>query len=231
MLVVSLVAAVGLILYPYAAKEKAVQPSTPSSDRRTSANDQFAKLTKSLAEATTREDHAAIAEISAEIAHASSQRSAGNVNAHISMKRLLLRLGAAQRVTLAMELFDVGTDGLAFLDVVAKNQRSECGDDLNALGMALLAVFAISLLLQAGRWLYLRREYSRPQNHKVRNLRLAVFAVAIGVLEDAPQTVLQLMVASSCGALGWAQLISIVVAITTIVWKLATPLLIKYDLL
>ena len=238
-MIVAVLAAAAIFLAPRVIDRRSgVQPvssaaltTDAASDRRSSADDLNAELAQKLAAAAARGETEAVAELTAELARAVSQHSAGGVHHHISWKRLLCRLDTPSRVTISMELIDVGTDGTAWLSVVALAQRSECGEDLDGLAAGLLAVFCVAFLLQVGRWLYLRREYSRPQANKARKFRLAVFAVTIGVLEDAPQTALALMVGSRCGGLDWGLQASVAVSFTSVAWKLMTPLLILYDFL
>ena len=212
-MVTSALAGVFLLFAPKLfAKPSTIQPgvsattlgeSTSAAARRESlaaaANKHYAALHSSLHAAINASDHRTVVELSTELLHAATKREAKEFSAHLSPRDLLLKLTAAQRVTLAMEIFDVGTDGTAWLSVLAQYEAKACGEGSEALGVlasVLLVVFMVALMMQAGRWLYLRREFSRPQLKKARNLNLAIFAVIIGVIEDIPQAVVTLMVAS-----------------------------------
>ena len=156
----------------------------------------------------------------------------GKVGKLIGLSALLLKLSLAQRVTLGMEVLDVGTDGTAYFSVVALDGEGTCGDDVGSLATVQLAVLAAAVLLQAWRWLFLRREYSRAQDSKARAMKLALTAVLISLLEDIPQAVIVFSVASSCaGGMGWTLQASLAVAFTSAAWKLLTPLLLYFDFL
>ena len=90
----------------------------------------------------------------------------------------------------------------------------------------------VALLLQVLRWLYLRREFSRPQSSKRRNFRLALFAVVIGILEDVPQAAVNFYISSVCdeGAMDWVPKLSIATSLGMCVWKLAAPALVHFDM-
>jgi hypothetical protein len=134
-------------------------------------------------------------------------------------------------VTLAMEVLDVGTDGTAYFSVVSLDGGGGCGDDIGGLATGQLVVFTAAILLQAWRWLYLRREYSRAQDSRARAMRLATTAVFISLLEDIPQAVLAFSVGSSCGGMGWTLQASLAVAFASAAWKLLTPVLLRFDFL
>ena len=132
----------------------------PSRDRNypSSASDtHYAFLVQALATATSNGDHAAITEATSEIMRISTQRNSGRVGKLVGFTELLSRLSLPQRVTLAMEILDVGTDGSAYFSVVVLSGEGGCAN-LGPLVTGQLVIFAASLLLQVGRWLFLRRE-------------------------------------------------------------------------
>ena len=104
-------------------------------------------------------------------------------------------------------------------------------DAVQATTNGLLVVFFVALVLLIGRWLHLRHEFSRAIETRKRNMRLAFFAIAVGLLEDLPQSALSLMLGSECGDLDFTIKLSLAVGFLSVIWKCAAPVLLHYGLL
>ena len=102
--------------------------------------------------ATDQGDHDAVTEITAAIGHAAARRRDGKVAKLIGFKALLLKLSASQRATVSAEIFDVGTDGAAYVSILTLLHNNSCNDDISTLATTQLVVFVIALLMQGVRW-------------------------------------------------------------------------------
>ena len=96
------------------------QKPTPV-DRRNSniaADAHYENLVSELTRATSSGDHRAVNEITSEIARVAQNRNVGKVGKLLGFGELLTKISLAQRLTLAMEVLDVGTDGTAYFEVL-----------------------------------------------------------------------------------------------------------------
>ena len=126
-----------------------------------------------------------------------------------------------------VECADLTTDFVFWLAV--RRQSNDETENLDPIFAHLVLIFfSLGLMLQFGKWLLLRRDYFDyvPARRRKRNLSLV--GVAIGLLEDLPQLVLTVIIPASWDM--WRELMMAATCVS-IVWKFATPLLIKAGLL
>ena len=139
-------------------------------------------------------------------------------------------LSIIEKVTILLEIADVVTDFLFWIDVRLLNHYDHGETDTGEIVVCGLLSFAvIGLIWQVLKYLFIRREFSScDRNGFEKAFVLSLVALIIGLFEDMPQMVLTVIVTNIIESWNIFSELSFSISLASFVWKVLSPILAHY---